>query len=151
LAYFELVKWHLSLQLGHAERWISLIYVRDLIDLILLAMESETALGQTYFGCGQPCTYGQFSAAIARALNRRTIRLSLPEAILTPMALLARVQGRVTGRPALLNEQRILDMRESYWLCSGERAHRELGFVARYDLDTAARETADWYRENGWL
>jgi nucleoside-diphosphate-sugar epimerase len=42
-------------------------------------------------------------------------------------------------------------VREPYWLCSGEKARRELGFEARYTLETAIQETADWYRENGWL
>jgi dihydroflavonol-4-reductase len=150
-AYFELVNRHLQLQLGRADRWYSFIYVRDLVELILLALENETALGQTYFGSGPTHTYAELSQAIARAMDKRVLRITLPEAILTPIALGAKVQERLTGQPALLNEQRVLDMRQSYWLCSGERARRELGFAARYSLETAIQETADWYRENGWL
>jgi len=150
-AYFHLVKWHLELKLGRADRWYSFIYVRDLVELILLALENEIALGQTYFGAGPTHTYAELSEAIGRALDRRVLRIPLPEAILTPIALGAKVQERLTGRPALLNEQRTRDMREPYWLCSGEKARRELGFEARYTLEAAIQETADWYRENGWL
>ncbi len=150
-AYFDLVKRGLNLQLGRRERWISLIYVHDLIRLLLLALESHEALGQTYFGCGQAHTYAELSEAIIKALDKRTLRIILPEAVLTPMALWSKVQGRLTGRPALLNDQRILDMRQRYWLCSGEKARRELGFVAEYDLETAVQETANWYLEHGWL
>jgi dihydroflavonol-4-reductase len=42
-------------------------------------------------------------------------------------------------------------MRQPYWLCSNEKARRELGFAPKYDLETAIQETADWYLENGWL
>jgi dihydroflavonol-4-reductase len=150
-AYFDLVKRGLNVQLGKGERWISLIYVDDLVRLLLLALESDTAVGQTYFACAQAYTYAQFSEAIAKALDKRTLRITLPEAVLTPMAQWARVQGRLTGRPALLNDQRILDMRQRYWLCSGEKARQELGFVPEYDLERAIQETADWYRETGWL
>ena len=150
-AYFDLVKHGLNLQLGKGERWVSLIYVHDLVRLLLLALESKAAIGQTYFGSGQAATYAQFSAAVAVALGKRTLRVTLPEAVLTPMALWARVQGRLTGRPALLNDQRIHDMRQRYWLCSGEKARQELGFVPQYDLQTAVQETADWYRQNDWL
>jgi dihydroflavonol-4-reductase len=148
--YFDLVKWGLSLQLG-GERRISLIFVRDLVALILLALESERSAGQIYFGCNRAHSYGEFSDAVARALNKRPLRIVLPEAVLTPIALWSKVQGRVTGKPALLNDQRVKDMRQQYWLCSGEKAERVLDYVPQYDLDTAVKETADWYLENGWL
>jgi len=150
-AYFVLVKRGLNLQLGRMERRYSLIYVRDLVQLILLALESETAVGQTYIGCNQDHSYAELSAAIVKALDKRPVRITLPEAVLTPIALWSKLQGRLTGQPALLNDQRVLDMRRRYWLCSGDKARCELGFVAQYDLETAIQETANWYLENGWL
>lgn len=149
--YFELVSRGLSLRLGREERRISLIYIRDLVRLLLAALESETAIGQIYFGCNQAHTYQELSDAIGRALNKQPQAITLPEAVLTPISLWSKLQGRLTGQPALLNDQRVLDMRERYWLCSGEKARRDLGFVAQVDLDTGVRETADWYLENGWL
>jgi dihydroflavonol-4-reductase len=151
LAYFELVARGLSLRLGRRERRISLIYVRDVVELILLALNGQAAVGQTYFGCGCECSYAEFSEAIARALCKRPLVVTVPELALAPIAWCSRVQGKVTGHPALLNDQRVLDMREGYWLCSGEKARRELGFEPSYDLETAVRETANWYRQNGWL
>jgi nucleoside-diphosphate-sugar epimerase len=149
--YFDLVKRGLSLKLGRDERRVSLIYIRDLVTLLLLALEGEAALGQTYFGCGPSQSYAGFSAAIAQALDKRTLQITLPEAVLSPLSLWSKVQGRLTGRPALLNDQRILDMRCRYWLCSGEKAQQELGFVPQVDLAAAVRETIDWYQEHGWL
>jgi dihydroflavonol-4-reductase len=150
-AYFALVKRGLELQLGRHERVVSLIYIRDLIDLLVLTLDSDAALGQIYFGCGQAYSYTELSEAIAVALNRRTWCVVVPEAVLAPLALWSRVQGRVLGRPALLNDQRIVDLRQRYWVCSGEKARQELAFTARCDLATAVRETANWYCENGWL
>jgi dihydroflavonol-4-reductase len=150
-AYFDLVKRGLNLRLGRREHRINLIYVRDLVRLILLALESEAAQGQTYFGCGWAHSYDELSDAIIKALDKRTLRVTLPEAVLGPMALWSRIQGKLTGRPALLNDQRIRDMRQRYWLCSGEKARRELGFEPEYDLETAVHETANWYVEHGWL
>jgi nucleoside-diphosphate-sugar epimerase len=84
-------------------------------------------------------------------LDKRTLNISLPLAALKVIALGAKVQERLTGQPALLNEQRLLNMRQPYWLCSNEKARRELGFMPGYDLETAVQETANWYLENGWL
>jgi len=150
-AYFALVKRGLSLKLGRHERWVSLIYVHGLVRLLLLALDSETALGQTYFGCGPGYAYTDLSDAIALALDKRTLRITLPVSIFTPIGLWANVQEKLTGKPALLNQQRILNMRQPYLLCSGEKARRELGFAPEYDLETAVKETADWYLENEWL
>ncbi len=150
-AYFDLVKHGLSLQLGRQERRISLIYIRDLVDLLLLALESEAATGQTYFCCGTAYSYADLSTAIARALDKRPLRLTLPEAVLPLISLWSKAQGRLTGKPPLLNDQRLLDLRQRYWLCSGEKARQDLGWMPRYDLETAVRETAEWYRENSWL
>lgn len=149
--YFQLVKAGLRLELGRGDRWLSLIYVSDLVDLCLRALEERAALGQVYFACGTNQTQAELSVAIAQAMGKRTVQVRLPEWVLGPMGLWAEVQQRLTGKPPLLNQQRIEDMRQRYWLCSGEKARRELGFSARYPLATAVQETAEWYLENGWL
>jgi nucleoside-diphosphate-sugar epimerase len=149
--YFRLVKWRLGLKLGGDEIRISIIYVRDLVALLLSALTEEAALGETFFGCGPAETYTALSEAIARALGRQPWWITLPPGILKLIALWSRMQGRVTGKPALLNDQRVKDMEHRYWLCSGAKAQRELGFTPAYGLDSAVKETADWYLENGWL
>jgi nucleoside-diphosphate-sugar epimerase len=150
-AYFDLVRRHLDLQLGSQDRALSLIYVRDLVSLMLLALENDRAAGQTYFACAWSLTHVAFSRAIAAALDSRTVQVRLPLAVLAPMALWSRVQCRLTGRPPLLNDQRVRDLQAPYWLCSGEKAARELGFAPRWELATAMQETVAWYREQGWL
>ena len=150
-AYFRAIKLRLNLQLGQSERYVSLIYVRDLVDLLVRALEQEQAVGQTYFGCGSLSTYAEFAGTIARALDRRPVRINVPLAALGPLAAVSKVQGRLTGRPPLLNDQRLIDVRQRSWLYSGDKARRELGFEARYDLATGVRETAEWYRREGWL
>lgn len=149
-AYFNLVQHHLSLSLA-GDRLISFVYVHDLVELILLALENDAAVGQTYFGCNTARSYREFSDVVARALDRWTLNITLPLWVLGPIALGAKVQERLTGQPALLNEQRLTNMRQPYWLCSNQKARRELGFVPRYDLASAIQETAEWYIENGWL
>jgi nucleoside-diphosphate-sugar epimerase len=149
--YFDLVKRGLRLHLGRGERLYSLIYVRDLVRFLLMTLENGAALGETYFACDQARSYVELSEAIAQVLGKRPRPIPLPESVLTPISLWSKVQGRVTGCPALLNDQRVLDMRHRYWLCSGEKARRELAFVPEVPLEAALRETADWYLANGWL
>ena len=150
-AYFRAINLHFSPQLGQGERCVSLIYVRDLVDLLVRALEQKEAVGQTYFGCGTASTYAELAETIARVLDRRPMRINVPLAALGPIAAMSTVQGRLTGRPALLNDQRLIELRQRSWLFSGDKARRELGFEAQYDLETGVRETAEWYRREGWL
>jgi nucleoside-diphosphate-sugar epimerase len=151
LPYFRLVKRGLELQVGGDPRWVSLIYVRDLTALIVRCLESEAAEGQVYYACGAALTRQEFTHAIAHALGKRTVSVALPLTLLTPIGLWSRIQARLTGRPGLLNDQRILDIKVRYWLFLGDKARQELGFAPEYDLDSALRETVRWYRENRWL
>ena len=150
-AYFDLVNKHLELSLGRDERWVSLIYVRDLVELMILALESGAAVGETYFATGGATTYTEIARLLARVLDKRTLRVTVPLIALEPIVLVAKIQERLTGKPALLNEQRVLNMRQPYLICSPEKARRELGFQPAYELEAAVAETAAWYREHGWL
>jgi nucleoside-diphosphate-sugar epimerase len=61
------------------------------------------------------------------------------------------VAGRITSRPHYLNLDRARDLTAGHWICSSEKAHRDLGFVCAAPLEDSIRQTADWYREHGWL
>jgi nucleoside-diphosphate-sugar epimerase len=151
LIYFELVKRGLNLHIGHDDRWLSLIYVHDLVVLIILALESERAVGEIYFASTTDRTHVELANAIATALDKKPHRISIPEALLTPNSVWTRVLGRLTGSSTLLDNQRVLDLRERFWLCSGEKAKRDLGFTPQHDLETAIQATANWYLDSGWL
>jgi hypothetical protein len=38
-----------------------------------------------------------------------------------------------------------------HWICSAEKAHRDLGFTAGAPLVDQLRWTAEWYFREGWL
>jgi dihydroflavonol-4-reductase len=150
-SYFDLIKRGVSLYPGRQEQWLSLAYVQDLVALILLALERDKALGAVYFASSYEISYRQLAEIIARALDKRPLHIAVPDAVLSLIALWSKAQARLTAKTPLLNDQRIIDMRQAYWLCSAEKARRELGYAPRLDLETAVQETAEWYLENGWM
>ncbi len=152
LTYFQLMKWRLSLRLGRGQRWLSLIYVRDLVRLTLRLLEDPAAVNQAYNACdGIAYTWDDVAAEIERALGRRALKVVLPMAVLKPMSWAAIALARLTGQSPLLHEQRLIEIRQQAWLFSGEKARRELGFEPAYPLPKAVAETVAWYRNEGWL
>lgn len=153
-SYFQSVNRGVKLLLGRGERRASFIYVHDLVSLVLLVLklEDDRAVGQTYFAAeGRDYDWQELGDFIAAALGKRAVRIVVPEKLLPFIASVASLQARITGRPALLNDQKLIELRQRYWVCSTEKARHELGFQARYDLATGVRLTAQWYQQNGWL
>jgi nucleoside-diphosphate-sugar epimerase len=51
----------------------------------------------------------------------------------------------------LLTRDRIAELSAADWSCDIARAREELGFVPRVGLEDGMRQTAEWYRMQGWL
>lgn len=152
LIFFRLVKRGLKLLPGGGARRVSLIYVKDLVELTLRVLEEERAVGQTYFACdGVPHDWEQTMDTLATVLGRRTLRIVVPMPLLETIAAVGGAWSQLSQKPFLLNDQKILEMKERYWLCDAGKARRELGFVPRVDLKTGFARTARWYQEHGWL
>jgi len=150
--YFQMVNRGVRLLLGRGERRASFIFIQDLVSLILHVLEDDRAVGEIYFAAeGRDYDWQQVSDLITAALGRRTVRIVLPEGLLPVIATVAGLQARLIGQPALLNDQKLIELSQRYWVCSAEKARRELGFEAQHDLATGVHLTAQWYRENGWL
>jgi nucleoside-diphosphate-sugar epimerase len=150
--YFQMINRGIKLLLGQGERRASFIFARDLVTLVLRVLEEDRAVGETYFAAeGQDYDWQQLGDWVAKTLDKRAIRLVVPERLLPVIAAVAGLQARFTGRPALLNDQKLIELRQRYWICNADKARRELGFEAQYDLATGLRLTTQWYRENGWL
>jgi len=152
LAYFRLVARGLKLLPGGGRRWLSLIYVGDLVRLALRVLDEERAVGQTYFACdGEIHDWEETIDTLAAALGKRPLRIVIPIPLLEAFAALGGMWAKLSKRPFLLNDQKVLEMKQRYWLCDASKARRELGFIPQVDLATGFAHTAHWYREHGWL
>ena len=134
------------------ERLISVCYVSDLVDAAIAAAEADTESGETFFiGEPEPYSWDGMGEAIADALGVRARRVVVPIPLLYAVALAAEGVAALSGKPALLNRQKMAEIRQRYWVVDVSRARERLGFQARTDFKTGARAAADWYRRNAWL
>ena len=127
-----------------------MIHVDDLALALRLAGEHGKT-GATYFAT-DGAVHGtlEISRTIARVLGRRTLTLPAPIAL---ARILAKINQAVTprGMTPVLNEEKVRDLSQRFWVCSDDRARRELGYRSRYDLESGMKHTADWYRSAGWI
>lgn len=133
--------------LGHAP--VQVVHAADVALAARLAAELPAAVGRTYFVANpEALTWRQVAGVFGRALGRHVRPMPLPRAFYWVAGLLGEVVGR--GRPGALDRRRARDLTAPAWLCSVERARRELGWRPRLSLEQGFRETARWYEEQGW-
>ncbi len=133
------------------DRPVQLIHVRDVVTALLAAADSAHT-GRVYH-IAEPAIrpWSQVAALIADAVGRRPIRVALPRIVLRGAALLSEGTARLAGRSTIFNRDKVRELLAPAWICTTDRAAAELNFRAAIPLEQGIRETADWYRTEGWL
>ncbi len=151
--YFRMLKKGLSVSIGSTNQLLSLVYAPDLADALIHLAGCQRAAGETYFVAHpRPRLWSDISEVILKALGRnRALRLSLPLPIVDVVAWLSEKTCALSGKPALLNRQKMREVRQPFWVCRTEKLQRDAGFVCPTDIENGIPETARWYSEHGWL
>ena len=152
LSFFKVANYGFKTFFGKGESYLSLCYVEDLIDGIILAAESPKATGQIYFIADDEIySWREAFRIVAKVLNKKTITLRIPKVFLYTIAFVSENIARVLGKPTVINVQKVREITQKYWLCDVSKAKRGLGFSPKYKLEEGAKKTVRWYKEKGWL
>ncbi len=128
--------------------YYTLIYIDDLIKGIILAAKSKEAEGKTYFlADGEVSTSDEIVSVIAESLQKRPIRIRIPRNI---MPLIGRVASKI-AKNSIINNDKLIELKYTYWLCDISRARNELGFAPKVNIREGMKWTANWYRIHKWL
>jgi nucleoside-diphosphate-sugar epimerase len=134
--------------IGSGENALPLVYVTDVVQGLLLALDTGGAVGQTYnITHDQPLTQQQFLDAIAAEIGARPPRLRAPYGALYAAS---RVAERVAKLPGVKRQPLVTRLGVKLFGTDNrhaiDKARRELGYAPRVDLRDGVRLAADWYR-----
>ena len=137
---------------GNEQHWLSIAHVDDVVDGLLAAAVSPNAEGSTYFLTSQnPVQWRMLGDGIATALGRGVSHVNIPGGLVRAAAYLGDAAALVMHDTPLLNSEKVTLARYPFWVCSSERARRELGWKPFRSLPDALRDTYLWYVQSGWL
>lgn len=147
------------------DRRYSMIHVDDLVEGLLLAAEKGERLLQRgsppghgiYFIAGEEHpTYTQLGQAIATALGKKppTV-IHLPGPLMRLVGVIGDVMARI-HRPGRnfrgwISSDKITEALAGSWMCSSAKARTHWGWSPTTTLADRLHETAQWYRQAGWL
>ncbi len=153
--FFSLFKMiHLGLRpvLGEQQRFLHLIYVKDLVEGCLQAAGVPEACGKIYFLAeDRRFSWEDIGRIISTASARQTRQFRIPVSLSRTISGLAELWAGLVGKAALVNRDKVREMLARFWLCDTSRAKQELEFKIRFPLEIGAREAYRWYRRQGWL
>ncbi len=155
-----IARWSVHVVPGRRQRRSSLIHVSDLVEGLLFAAEKGERLhpngspgqGIYFVAASEDPTYVELGQAMATALGRnRAAVVRLPEPLVRVIGLCGDAMAQVRRQPGWVNSDKIAEVLAGSWTCSSAKARAQLGWSPAADLADRLRETAQWYRQAGWL
>jgi nucleoside-diphosphate-sugar epimerase len=98
---------------------------------------------------GVDYTWDALARGAMTALGRRGAVVPIPEVITWLAASASSAAAHLTGRPAILSLDKMMEIREKAWTCSSDKARRELGWAPRVSFVDGMRDSVRWFRERG--
>jgi len=152
LGFFKVANSGFRISFGFGDSFLSLVYVKDLVDGIILAAESPKSVGQSYFVADDRVySWKEAFEIMAGVLDKRTIPLRIPRSLVFSLAFVSQSFCGLIGKAAVLNVQKAREITRRYWGLDVSKAKTQLGFSPKHDLTKGALETVKWYKEMGWL
>jgi nucleoside-diphosphate-sugar epimerase len=150
--FFSTMNKRLQPIVGFNEKCVSMIHVTDLVRGFVMAAESTAALGQTYFiSSARVYNWKEIGDITQDVLQRRALRIRLPEAAVYTIAACAEFFSLFSSKPALINLEKARDMVQNYWTCDGSKAKKDFRFEQNISLEEGIRNAVDWYKQHQWL
>jgi len=150
--FFKAVKGGMFPMIGRRDKRVSLVHARDLCEGIILAGESEAAIGRTYFISSED-DYSMRAVAdlMAALMHKRAREIAIPKSLAYVVAIIAEGAAAILRKPPVINRDKVTDLSQTSWSCSIDRAKSELGYMPKVQLEDGLRETIEWYKREGWL
>lgn len=144
---------HYDFAVGYKPQEITFVYVRDLVDAILSAIDNPNASGKTY-SVSDGCVYDSraFSDLIQKELGKKfVLHIKAPLFVLKAVCSIADRWTQLTGKMSALNNDKYNILSQRNWQCDITPLQQDLGFEPQWNLERGVKETIKWYKDNKWL
>jgi dihydroflavonol-4-reductase len=133
---------------AYVDTGLNVVHVDDVAEGHILALE-RGRVGRNYILGAENMSLAAILGMVAELTDRRPPRIRLPHSLVLPIAGLAEIGARVTGREPFATREAIKLARKTMFF-SSDRAIEELGYRPRPAREAIADAIA-WFREHGYV
>lgn len=134
---------------GSGSNAVPFVYVSDVVQALLLALDSKRAIGEVYnIGNDQPLTQQEYLTAVAQDIGAAPPRTHVPYFSLYAAAYAAERISTLSGYriPAIVTRHGVKILGGENRICI-DKARRDLGYSPKVSIRDGVRLTAAWYRQ----
>jgi 2-alkyl-3-oxoalkanoate reductase len=153
LAFFTAIQRGTLPILGDGKNTLSVIYGADCAAAVVAAALGGGPSGRTYFvEDGEVYVWRDALGDVETALGKRAfLRAGVPMWTLKLAAAASQGWGKLTNTAQMLTLDKVNELEQPHWVCSGQGARKELGWSPKVKWPEGVKLAADWYRKEGWL
>lgn len=148
LKTYNMINNNLKVFYQNKDSYFSAIYVKDLVIGILEAGISDKTVGETYFLTNlEIISWKNFYDLVEKFLcpDGKCININIPLVFLDFFAFFGEIYSKITKKTTLMNKQKIKMAKPKYWICSGEKAKNDFGFVAETNIEEGLKKTLEYH------
>lgn len=151
LFYFKIIKSGLAVQLGH-EKYISVIYIQDLVEGITISAFSKNGAGEIFFITdNKPYHQRELLTVISKAMKKEVLIITIHDGIIKFLGAFMEDTMKIFHRSHIFNRSKAREILCKYWICSGQKAKKLLGFEPKTPILQGLTLTVEGYKKDAML
>lgn len=149
---YKSIKSGLETYVGSKEQYISFVYVKDLVKLLIDALSSDKIRKSYFVSDLKSYTAVEFNKIVKAELGKKTVTIVFPEFLVKLMAVLnEKFSCIITKKVPVLNTDKYKEISQQNWLCDSSNLVSDFDFKPQYDLKKGIHATIKWYKEEKLL
>ncbi len=143
----KLIKKRLFFHVGSDKCYMMPVYIDDLVNAFILALENPKAAGNAYIITGEEAiTKKEFTDLIAKELGVKSNKISFPKSLVVPSVyVLEKIFLLLNKEPPISRKKLRFFLASRRY--SIEKAKKELGFKPQININIGVKRTIDWYNK----
>ncbi len=152
LRLFLFAKRRIAPLVGDGSQELSLVHAADLAEALIAAATSPATVGGTYHAAHpEHLTQRQLLETVGRVVGATPVLVPVPRVLVLGALHAAGLVQRLARRASLVGPDKAPEILAPAWTCSSAALVRDTPWRATLDAEEGLRQTADWYRAEGWL
>jgi nucleoside-diphosphate-sugar epimerase len=149
---YKSIKNGLETYIGTKNQYITFIYVKDLVRLLIDALASGITQKSYFASDLKYYTAVEFSKLVKKELNKKTLSLVFPKSLIKQIAFVSeKLSCLLGGKIPTLNTEKYKEISQKNWLCDSSALEKDFNFKPKYDLEKGLHEAIAWYKQKGLL
>lgn len=152
LILFKTLSRGLDAYIGKAPQRLSFVYAQDLAEVTMAAMLTNEGGCKVYnISDGRGYEKYELAGEFAKWSKRKALRIHVPLRMFRAVVDTLGLYYKYANTTPVLTPEKLNELTAPNWMCSIEKAQKELNYQPAYTLENGLPETLAWYKEEGWL